>query len=420
MKKFFAGAACLVMVLTACTAFPNPFKQQNKPSFWEHRAVMTKTEVPVEARDGEDTALYGLTTQGNFFMQKEEGGVPYIWNEPEARRIELTPANIEAEELMRQFAEYSYAESGIEMPADADLFDAYMTLDGGNRLIPRPIGMTFGGDYIVTQDRTGMTWMIDGETGKMYGGREHMYNSAYEDTLIAPGQAPSGQVFLLDKKTDRFTIKDYSRTQGFDSDSCVITATSFLSDGSIAVVLRDMKMDLDTGEICRFLIERPDGTQEIYDLGRIWFGYEPGMIFSVDAQHILLINYITVRRGWVYYIDCATGGVSFLQYEEGQTALEPYTDFLNDAGMVDFEPHGSSIMMIHEAMADGQTILLQDDDGRLVLFKPDTLECQCLLEGGEILYYPLMYNFTGNGYDRLCYIGEDRDRWEYYSLQTRE
>ena len=44
---------------------------------------MTKTEVPVEARDGEDTALYGLTTQGNFFMQKEEGGVPYIWNEPD-------------------------------------------------------------------------------------------------------------------------------------------------------------------------------------------------------------------------------------------------------------------------------------------------------------------------------------------------
>ncbi|MBR2728442.1 MAG: hypothetical protein IKD92_00945 [Lachnospiraceae bacterium] len=381
---------------------------------------MTKTEVPVEARGSEDTALFGLTTQGSFFMQNEEGGNPYIWNESETRRIELTPANIEAEELMRQFAEYSYAQSGIEMPADMDLFDVYMRLDGGNRLIPRPISMTFGGDYIVTQDRTGMTWMIDGETGKMYGGKEHMYTSAYGDTLIAPGQVPSGQVFLLDKKTDKLTIKDYSRTQGFDSDSCVLTATSFLSDGSIAVVLRDMKMDLDTGEICKLLIERPDGTQETYDLGRIQFAHEPEMIYSVDAQHILLTNYTTVRKGWVYYIDCTTGAVSFLQYEEGKTALEPYTSFLNEAGMVDFEPYGSSIMMILEAMADGQTILLQDDDGRLVLLKPDTLECQFLLQGGEVLSDPLMFNFTGNGYDRFCYRGEDRDRWEYYSLQTRE
>ena len=116
MKKVLAGAACLVLLLTACTAFPNPFKPQNKPSFWEHRAVMTKTEVPVEARGSEDTALFGLTTQGSFFMQNEEGGNPYIWNESETRRIELTPANIEAEELMRQFAEYSYAQSGIEIP----------------------------------------------------------------------------------------------------------------------------------------------------------------------------------------------------------------------------------------------------------------------------------------------------------------
>ncbi len=420
MKKVLAGAACLVLLLTACTAFPNPFKQQNKPSFWEHRAVREKVEVPVEARSSGDSSLFGLTTQGNFFIHREEGGAPYIWNESEARRVDLTPANVEAKELMQHFVEYSYAQSGIEIPADMDLFDAYMTLDGENRLTPRSIGMTFGGDYIAAQDRTGMTWMIDAETGKMYGGREHMYNSAYGDTLIAPGPVPSGQVFLLDKKTDKLTIKDYSRTQGFDSDQCVLEAASFLSDGSIAVVLRDMKMDLDTGEICKLLIERPDGTRETYDLGRIRFAHEPEMIYSVDAQHILLTNYTTVRKGWVYYIDCTTGAVSFLQYEEGKTALEPYTSFLNEAGMVDFEPYGSSIMMILEAMADGQTILLQDDDGRLVLFKPDTLECQCLLEGGEILYYPLMYNFTGNGYDRLCYIGEDRDRWEYYSLQTRE
>ena len=161
MKKVLAGAACLVLLLTACTAFPNPFKQQNKPSFWEHRAVREKVEVPVEARSSGDSSLFGLTTQGNFFIHREEGGAPYIWNESEARRVDLTPANVEAKELMQHFVEYSYAQSGIEIPADMDLFDAYMTLDGENRLTPRSIGMTFGGDYIAAQDRTGMRQAYD-------------------------------------------------------------------------------------------------------------------------------------------------------------------------------------------------------------------------------------------------------------------
>lgn len=419
MKKVLAGAACQVLLLTACTAFPNPFKQQVQPSFWGHDTVIEKKEVSAEAKGETEAALFGLTTQGNYFIQPESDLIPYIWNEENGSKIELMPANAEATALMQDFVERDAAQNEREIPAGIDLFETYLAIYS-HRMPVRQSGMMFGGDYITVQDGTGMIWLIDAGTGKMYGGKGRTYLSAYDNTLLGRGYAGTAQVFLLDKEMDTLSIKDYSYTKGFDGTSCALTAASYLPDGSIAVALRDISLDMDQGEICKLLIERPDGSQEIYDLGRIFFGREPELIFSVDSEHILLANLSTVRSGWVYYIDCATGEVSFLNFEENRLSLQPYTNFLNEAGMVEFDGRGGQIVMVLQAMVDGQTIMLQDDEGRLLLLKPDTLEYQFLLQNGAPAYFPLLYNFTGNGYDSFCYMGEDRDRWEYYTLGTRE
>ena len=422
MKRVLVGVLSLVLVLTACTAFPNPFKQQSqlKPSFWGQRVTMENTEVPLEARSGSESSLWGLTTQGNFFIRYDSDRVPYIWNDEEKRRIELTPANAEAEALMHYYLEGYFAQQGEEVPSNLhgqELVGKYLLTDGRAVLSPRSIGATFGGDYICAQDRNGMTWLIDAETGKMYGGRERWYRSATDTILLATGPAPAMQVFLLDKETDTITFRDYSRTHGFESDQCCITAASFLPDGSICVVLRDMQMNMETGEICKLLIDRPDGSKEIYDLGRIFFGKEPDQIYSVDSRHILLTSSTFARIVKPYFVDCETNEVSFMSNLNDQITLELYMNYLNDQGMVEFSNENNDLLMILESMGDGQTILLQDGEGRLLLFKPDTKECQFLLNGGGFIYQPMMIYFMGNGYDRFWYAAQDRELLTYYTLR---
>ena len=287
-------------------------------------------------------------------------------------------------------------------------------------LSPLPAGATFGGDYIAAQDRNGTIWLIDAETGKMYGSRERWYRSATDKTLLATGQSPATQVFLLDKETGTMTFRDYSRTEGFESDQCCIEAASFLPDGSICVVLRDVKLDKEKGEICKLLIDRPDGTKEVYDLGRIYFGKEPDMIYCADSQHIILTSTMMARIAKPYYVDCETGEVSFMTHVNDQITMVPYTDYLNDQGMVEFPQDNNTLLVVMEVMGDGQTILLQDEDGRFLLFKADTKECQFLLNGGGLIYGPLASFFMGNGYDRIWYssMGVERDPWTYYTLRV--
>ena len=425
MKRWFIGALCLVLGLTAC-AVPNPFRQQRalKPSYWGQRLTADQTEVPMEARGDSESALWGITTQGNFFIQNHAKVESYIWNEEKHRRIELTPANIEAEDLMQHYLEAYAATHKDAVSSDwhgQELLEKYLSADGAMRMMPRSIGMTFGGDYIAAQDRVGKIWLIDAETGKMYGSRERWYRSAYENTLLATGASTSSQVFLLDKEMNSLTFKSYARTEGFEGSECSITAASFLPDGSICVVLRDMQMDMEKGEICKLLIDRPDGTQELYDLGRISFQREPDQIYSVDSQRIVLMSSTMGRNGKLYYVDCETGEVSFMSHVNDQITLEPYTKYLNSQGMVEFPQDDSrNYLMVLEAMGDGQTILLQDEDGRFLLFKPDTKECQFLLNGGGFLYSSIALYFMGNGYDRVWYatVDGDREQWAYYTLRV--
>ena len=172
---------------------------------------------------------------------------------------------------------------------------------------------------------------------------------------------------------------------------------------------------MENGEVCKFVVETPDGTIETYDLGRMMLSMEPDVILSTDGRQILLFS----RNGWVcMLVNRDTGSVSILSYD-GVIKATPLSDCLNENGMIP-KGYGRSIdtLIPVDRMSDGRTLLVITLDGVPLLFRPDTLEYVFTpFIGGSMLTPTRM---TGNHYNRFFSQSWDEDGRTYIELTVVE
>ncbi len=420
------AAVCLaLMLLTGCSTRIRDVFQPELPTLWGKTVTYSKVQIPEEAFVDPESICRTMAPDGQFLITDHTA--PYLWDPETKEKTYLTPAGAEEEELLRKYgvaADATEAEiAKLDELHGKDLLEYYLSQRNGFPQGPPGIAVSYyaEGNCFWVGDPMGGSWMIDADTGKMYGGVGKQYVSEKEDAWMVLGMMPRMEVTLIDKKTGQETRKSYAAQAGFEKEGCSITAASFLPDGSICVVLRDIMFDKETGEVCKMVIERPDGSIECYDLGRISFGREPDMILCADAEHILLYASRYAFAVAPYMIDTKTGDVNVLYMSGGTMTTDPAKDHLDKNGMMPKDERlGEEQFLFVERLSDGQTLLIQFNGGFPALFRPDTLEISFIYPDGNTDTIPVFFSFSGNHYDRLVGHGPDPDLKSYWQFNVSE
>lgn len=423
MKRVWLLLLCAAL-LTGCAAMRQVFQKEEAPTLWGKQLSFRFVPLPEEAFVSEDNICAAIAPDGKQFLITNYTA-PYLWNMETGQKTYLYPAGAQEEELMRVLAGAAFQEEEISSLSGQALLEKYLaSAQKGIILGPRSAELNSGdyyGNDMTVADNFGTMWLLDADTGKLYGAKGYSYISSSKDQWMIRELAVTSGLFLKNKETGDTVYKDYTKIAGLEENGAALTAGSFLPDGSIAVVLRENKFDLTIGETCKLVVERPSGDIEVYDLGKILLSREPSLIRSTDGQHIVLANTVYAMATQPMLVNCQSNEVSLLAQKEAGLELVPLEQALDSNGSVLFQKDAGFSLVI-DRMSDGKTFLLQGYQGTLQLFQPETGEWTYLFGSFEASSVMMFYTFSSNHYDRFAITtGSERiDRRSYVELTVWE
>ena len=182
MKKFWAGVllAILLVNLTGCASVRSVFKKE-APTIWGKNYTYNTITIPSEAFLNSESRCRGLAPDGKRFLITDHTA-PYLWDMETKEIIYLTPAGAEEEELMQLFGQNVVSGNPQDLSNlhGKDLTEAYFSTKAGF-----PMGPTattayacYDNNDMMVTDSNGVIWLLDADTGKLYGAREKTYLSA--------------------------------------------------------------------------------------------------------------------------------------------------------------------------------------------------------------------------------------------------
>ena len=456
MKKQVAIILCLCLLFSGCGLFPAPQPgsgaaegtsqsvTQEDPSesspavtepgqpetdaadreqipLLDAELSLVLTELPAEAfQSGGANSCRGMAPDGVTFLMTD-GTAPYLYNIETASKMDLVPADAAAEEQVRDqllrlaqngadAAAAAKAAEEIEAISREELTEALCSFSIEDGTPKGPIAYGFGfyteENYLLAYCNNAgpLPLLVDCNTGEYrvileYGTLTSVQNGRALFTPLPPGAA----VTIMDLETGTVVTEDFTEAGGFEDGAAMKTA-SFLPDGSICAVLRDINMDLKNGEDCAAVVRTADGKDEVYPLGKIMFGKEPDLIIAAEPDHIILQCRTMVRNRCPYMVDRHTAEVSVLSVRDMQVTATPLSQLLQENGAVPDDAQQGSFIPL-DVFFDEQTVLLWGTgQGEMLLYRPSSGETKGAAPD-EYNSYPAPVTFTGNHSDRFWMNG---------------
>ena len=401
-KNCIPRLAAMLLCLCLCAALLAGCGKTEK-NLWGKTVTAELAHVPAEAFDVEDARLCGFSPDGSKALISYNPET-YLYDMNTGKRIYLTPGDAMTEEALRLAARWQLKDLA---PEQREQVQAKLDALQGRELVTAALSADWYGE------KTGMRamdlpgadgrWMrvsvhgygimmLDCENGKLYGRADSQYEDARGDLLLAVGLYPEGKLTQVNVKTGEETALPDFREGYFQS------TAAFLPDGGVVAILMEKELDLERGMSCLLATRSAKGEEQVFDLGRIDFGFAPDDILCLGED--LLLRHERMNFRPAYLVNRADGSIYTLaQRGENIEKFRPETD---ERG-VSVLPAGTEQVFVVDALPDGETVLLQGSDGALYLFRPESGETRLLVRDMEGQWLPNLGTscFTFNGYDRL-------------------
>jgi hypothetical protein len=378
---------------------------ENAPTLWNKGVSIEAVHLPESAFEEDGARLCGLSADGSKALISccSES---YLYDLASGEKTWLIPGDEQTEEALRLnavglFRDLPQEEAAKRMEAvqsmkGRELAKLGLSSRGAGRstLWARDLPGSDGAWMLAVNNGNGFSLMLDTESGKFYSRLEGEYVDARGDQLLALGPRPLGELTLVDRNTGKETPVPTLR-----EDFGVISA-AFLPDGGVAALLRDLDMDMDHGQECLVALRDARGKEESYALGKIRYGMEPGFLFCLNEDTLVLRS---AQAG--VPCDCvlrrSSGELGRLALKKGEVVTVPPA--FDDSGRPEALPDGMERAYLAAPLRDGQTLLVQGQDSLGYLYRPASGETQMVMlgVGRDLLPLIVLSNFTYNGYDRL-------------------
>ena len=399
---------------------------QNAPTLWSKSFGLEAVQLPEAAFEEADARLCGLSADGSKALISccSES---YLYDLASGEKTWLIPGDEQTEEALRLNAvglfrdlpqeEAAQRIEALQSMTGRELAKLGLSSRGAGRstLWARDLPGSDGAWMLAVNNGNGFSLMLDTASGKFYSRLEGEYVDARGDQLLALGRPPLGELTLVDRSSGKETPIPALR-----EDFGVISA-AFLPDGGVAVLLRDLNMDMDHGQECLVALRDAKGKEESYALGKIRYGMEPGFLFCLNEDTLVLRS---AQAG--VPCDCvlrrSSGELGRLALKKGEVVTVPPA--FDDSGRPEALPDGMERAYLAAPLRDGQTLLVQGQDSLGYLYRPASGETQMVMlgVGRDLLPLIVLSNFTYNGYDRLWMAtaprGEDwRDLYFQFNVK---
>ena len=266
---------------------------QNAPTLWSKSFGLEAVHLPEAAFEEADARLCGLSADGSKALISccSES---YLYDLASGEKTWLIPGDEQTEEALRLNAvglfrdlpqeEAAQRTEALQTMKGRELAKLGLSSRGAGRstLWARDLPGSGGAWMLAVNNGNGFSLMLDTASGKFYSRLEGEYVDARGDQLLALGRRPLGELTLVDRSTGKETPIPALR-----EDFGVISA-AFLPDGGVAALLRDLNMDTDHGQECLVALRDARGKEESYTLGKIRYGMEPGFLFCLNEDTLVL------------------------------------------------------------------------------------------------------------------------------------
>ena len=379
-------------------------QEEEVKTLWQKPIEVEINEIPQEAYWGDNKLCQTLSGDGRRLMFCG-GEKPYLWDRETGDVTFLHPGDQGTTDTLRIMVSISPAakDEDVEKMSDEELLSAYINHygwaggKGMNFQLYAPI--TVNGPYVRLTDRFGMFWLLNTDDGALYCRREVIASSAYDGTMLYYSMMPRSEVTTVDLETGEETVTDFSLLTDYERGAAMITA-SFLPDGCICAVLRDLVSDPRKGADVCLAVLPPEGEPEIYPLGAMGMSMEPNVVLSTDGNRIVLHNYNAALRMHPYLIDRTSKEVSFLSVKDDRIVSTPIEESMDPETHIAKQPAEDSVYFVCPC-ADGKTMIAYSQDTFLMLVEMETLDSYYLLGNTEAASLPIPRYFSGNRYDRF-------------------
>ena len=361
-------------------------------------------------KEGDEHYLLALFPDGKtgFYQSQQPGVLPELRDLASGRatKITLSEHTLEYVEFMlrtsvileakRHGADTAKLEENLSSVHGLDILKSYPN-PTAFRVQNACLTLT-DSDLICLQDyNLGLGGMIDPGTGVLYN------NQREENSTFSPSSAwgtsllgvygSIGEAATLDTAKFRLESLNLTRLLGYTPQgSCTCTTAAYLSDGSIAVILMDRKIengDISTDYLLGIIPAK--GKAELYDLGMQGKSSTLG-IASADPDHVIAWA-VQSAMDAPRLIDRKTGEITALRIKGRKIVSVP----LDKAENIDAADRRISFL---DVLEDGRTYIVWDDSsGALAIFRPDTMDTMLLTTDEYVGYCT---NVSGDHKGRLC------------------
>ena len=398
-----------------------------KESLWEKKISGEAVKIPEKAFAGGAERCTAMAADGQTLLMSG-GAAPYLYHLETEQSLPLVPANESDEAYLRELLALR---NGIAIKATEEQMEQIRTRLAGmsGKALTQEL-CTYQGriqalrlyangyytreNYLILID-TNFTAMLvlNCDSGQYSCNLESgMIPCGIRDGKLLYFINPLSSLKLLDLKSGEIQEMDVRLPSVYPNGNR-LRAAGFMSDGSFAVVLSDLKLDAEAGQNCTLVICGPDGSvRESYPLGRIRYQWEPDVILSAGSEFVIVYSRQAVRQNAPYFIDRTAKEV--LRLTAGEDGLVHPAPIAAE-GEAEKEAAG---MIPLDSFADDDTLLLQNlrDAGNFVLFRPADRQSKRLLPGLD--GFPLVITFSSNHYDRFMDSGHPEEK-VYYQLTFR-
>ncbi len=381
-----------------------PEETEEVKTLWQKPIEVEINEIPQEAYWGDNELCQTLSGDGRRLMFCG-GEKPYLWDRETGDATFLHPGDQGTADTLRIMVSLSPAakEEDVEKFSDEELLSAYINHygwaggKGMNFQLYAPLAVS--GPYVRLTDRFGMSWLLNTDDGALYCRREAIASSAYDGMMLYYAMMPRSEVITVDLETGEETVTDFGLLTDYEKGAAMITA-SYLPDGSICAVLRDLASDPRKGADVCLAVLPTEGEPEVYPLGALGMSMEPNVVLSTDGNRIVLYNYNAALRLHPYMVDRAEGTVSYLSMKDDQIISTPIEESMDPETHIAKQPAEDSVYFVCPC-ADGRTMIAYSQDTFLMLVEMETLDSYYLLGNTEAASLPIPRYFSGNRYDRF-------------------
>lgn len=377
---------------------------------WSKTIKTEKENVPIDSKGWSVYLLGG--GKSTLYIGEEPGEFPHIIDtNGVTHQISITTRDGGAtREWLRLHAapnNYYSAEDILALESDGDLLWGSKRIQAYRPRINENYIVNNGSDYALmtaNNDFGFVQGLLNAETGELIsvaadGENAYYVTSERGGRLVGGGYADGKmKIVLADLETGKITKTfDLSELMApVVREGATVTsglAPVFLGDGSAAGGCSTYYKETDDSPRGQRIIEeyvyviREDGSLESYCLGRVSSSSGIMMLASNDPHYI-----IAAMSTAVYMIDRANNKVYLLKEKNGKISREEIPEEL---------PKDASKLGFVDYLDDGETLILFNMEGALIMFRPDTMETKILTHVSSDMTFAR--RFSGDHRGRICF-----------------